>query len=181
MEMNWYTFTPSKSVWPVTVTSHFCLHCHGCGLPWWSRKGTKRWPQLTYLSIRKEEWRQIKPKEKKTTWKKSKRSNPQQQYLVCVRSHVRSNWGNLTFNRHACIFISVCSPTQEWNGDSTHSYSHSTAHPILTRVLTERPYYRVRRSELPGEGSRKSYIQTPCRYSLRRLRIKLTPHIWALS
>lgn len=137
MEMKRYTFTPSKSVWPVTVTSHFCLHCHGCGLPWWSRKGRKRWPQLTYLSIRKEEWRQIKPKEKKTTWKKSKRSNPQQQYLVCVRSHVWSNWVNLTFNKHAYIFISVCSPTREWNGDSTHSYSHSTAHPILTRVLTE--------------------------------------------
>lgn len=145
-----------------SVTSYSCLHCCGCGLHSLSRKGRKRWPQLTYLSIRKEERRQIKPKGKKKAWKTSKRSNPQQQYLVCVRSQIWSKWMNPTFNK--CGLFSFLSALQLGNGTRTWPIA------VLIQQLTPSPpefwqrgpYYRAPRSELPGEGSCKSHPQTPC-------------------
>lgn len=73
------TFTPNVKVCGQSVTFHSYLHCHGCGLPWWCRKERQCWPRLTYLSIEKKERRQMK-----NTWTNGKRSNPQQQHLVCV-------------------------------------------------------------------------------------------------
>lgn len=94
------------------------------------------------------------------------------------------------YGQTECIWRSISVPTfsflsalQLRNGMGTRLTA------VLIQQLTPSPsecwqsgsYYRARRSELPGEGSRKSYIQMLCRYSLHRLWIKLTPHIWVLS